>query len=164
MLALHRSPASMVVVYSDNGSKLSRCVHVSKILRHLLAPERVRRLRGGLNGWKRTNLPVDGDARTMFAGRLAAVLLKCSTVNWRMRAHKGIRTKEQRRSKVARKGEHLLTVLPSIVFSFLAFAVHCMIVCDPSSSQFLCWSPFNSTCTFKQLAADLLRLQAFCCS
>ena len=31
--------------------------------------ERVRRLRGGLNGWKRAGLPVEGDARTMFAGQ-----------------------------------------------------------------------------------------------
>ena len=69
VLALFASPASLVVVYSDNGSKMSRCVNVSKILRQLLQPERVRRLRGGLNGWKRQALPVDGDARAMFAGQ-----------------------------------------------------------------------------------------------
>ena len=66
---LRASPAALVVVYSDNGSKLSRCVHVSGILRKLLAPERVRRLTGGLNGWKRDGLPVDGDAMPMFAGQ-----------------------------------------------------------------------------------------------
>ena len=61
-----------VVVYSDNGSMLSRCVHVSRALRGVLDPERVRRLTGGLNGWKRLGLPVDGDARTMFAGNVSA--------------------------------------------------------------------------------------------
>ena len=70
VLALARSPASLVVVYSDNGSKLSRCVHVCALLRQLLRnPERVRRLSGGLNGWKRAGCPVRGDARTMFAGQ-----------------------------------------------------------------------------------------------
>jgi 3-mercaptopyruvate sulfurtransferase SseA len=59
----------MVVVYSDNGSKLSRCVRVSAILRSVTHPERVRRLRGGLNGWKRLGLPCDGDTRPMFAGQ-----------------------------------------------------------------------------------------------
>ena len=29
----------------------------------------MRRLRGGLNGWKKLGLPVDGDARVMFAGK-----------------------------------------------------------------------------------------------
>ena len=67
--AIAASPASIVVVYSDNGSKLSRCVHVSRILRSVTQPERVRRLEGGLNGWKKLGLPVDGDARMMFAGR-----------------------------------------------------------------------------------------------
>ena len=38
VLALFASPASLVVVYSDNGSKMSRCVNVSKILRQLLQP------------------------------------------------------------------------------------------------------------------------------
>lgn len=71
VLQLARSPAAIVVVYSDNGSKLSRCVHVSSILRQTVQPERVRRLRGGLNGWKRVGLPVDGDARQMFAGQVA---------------------------------------------------------------------------------------------
>jgi len=69
VLALARSPASIVVVYSDNGSKLSRCTNVSAILRSVVQPERVRRLRGGLNGWKRARLPVHGDEREMFAGR-----------------------------------------------------------------------------------------------
>jgi len=73
VVSLLEAPASMVVVYSDNGSKLSRCVNVSKILRQLLQPERVRRLRGGLNSWKRAGLPVDGDARAMFAGQPADV-------------------------------------------------------------------------------------------
>jgi len=67
--SLRAAPAAAVVVYSDNGSKLSRCVNVSRGLRQLLPPERVRRLRGGLNGWKRAGLPVEGDARTMFAGQ-----------------------------------------------------------------------------------------------
>jgi hypothetical protein len=53
----------------STGSKLSRCVNVSRILRSVIQPERVRRLRGGLNGWKQAQLPVDGDARMMFAGR-----------------------------------------------------------------------------------------------
>ena len=121
VVSLLEAPASMVVVYSDNGtpklspsthvgagwplplfsapaplavacrvswpatlavatqrlagSKLSRCVNVSKILRQLLQPERVRRLRGGLNGWKRAGLPVDGDARAMFAGQPADVAM-----------------------------------------------------------------------------------------
>ena len=43
VVALARSPASIVIVYSDNGSKLSRCVNVSRILRHVIQPERVRR-------------------------------------------------------------------------------------------------------------------------
>lgn len=67
--ALKKAPAAIAVVYSDNGSKLSRCVHVSQYLRRVLLPERVRRLRGGLNGWKRMGLPVDGDTRQMFAGK-----------------------------------------------------------------------------------------------
>ena len=46
-----------------------RCVHVAAILRSVVQPERVRRLSGGLNGWKRAGFPVDGDARQMFAGR-----------------------------------------------------------------------------------------------
>ena len=69
MHALAASPASIVIVYSDNGSKLSRCSGVSALLRRVILPERVRRLRGGLNAWKRGGLPVDGDARLMFAGR-----------------------------------------------------------------------------------------------
>lgn len=67
--ALGTAPASVVIVYSDNGSKLSRCVHVSRLLRTVTHPERVRRLDGGLNGWKRHALPVRGDARMMFAGQ-----------------------------------------------------------------------------------------------
>ena len=66
---LRSMPHALVIVYSDNGSKLSRCVHVSSILRKLLLPERVRRLRDGLNGWKRDGLPVEGDQRTQFAGK-----------------------------------------------------------------------------------------------
>ena len=69
VLTLARSPASIVIVYSDNGSKLSRCVNVSRILRHVLAPERVRRLKTGLNGWKKEALPVNGDPRLFFAGK-----------------------------------------------------------------------------------------------
>ena len=49
VIQLLTSPASIVIVYSDNGSKLSRCVHVSRILRSVIQPERVRRLKGGLN-------------------------------------------------------------------------------------------------------------------
>ena len=69
VIQLLTSPASIVIVYSDNGSKLSRCVHVSRILRSVIQPERVRRLKGGLNAWKRGGCPVDGDARLMFGGR-----------------------------------------------------------------------------------------------
>ena len=43
VLALFASPASLVVVYSDNGSKMSRCVNVSKILRQVT----VTQLQGG---------------------------------------------------------------------------------------------------------------------
>lgn len=59
----------MVIVYSDNGSKLSRCTNISSLLRGLVLPERVRRLAGGLNGWKRDGYAVDGDQRAMFAGQ-----------------------------------------------------------------------------------------------
>ena len=62
-----------VAVYSDNGSMMSRCVHVARALRAALPdPERVRRLRGGLNGWKRLGLDVQGDERAQFAGKAAA--------------------------------------------------------------------------------------------
>ena len=62
-----------IVVYSDNGSMLSRCVHVARALRATLPdPERVRRLKGGLNGWKRLGFEVQGDERAMFAGKAAA--------------------------------------------------------------------------------------------
>jgi len=44
-------------------------VQVAGLLRSILQPERVRRLKGGLNGWKKLGLEVDGDARMMFAGR-----------------------------------------------------------------------------------------------
>ena len=67
VLALARSPASMIVVYSDDGSKLSCCAHVSRILRTVTQPERVRRLSGGLNEWKREGLPCDGDPQPTCA-------------------------------------------------------------------------------------------------
>jgi rhodanese-related sulfurtransferase len=73
VLALASSPASIVIVYSDNGSRLSRCGNVSAILRKAIQPERVRRLRGGLNGWKKGGMPVDGDERLFFAGRAMSV-------------------------------------------------------------------------------------------
>ena len=81
VLQLARSPASVVVVYSDNGSGLSRCANVAAILRQTIAPERVRRLRTGLNGWKRARLPVDGDAREMFAGQVRGDQMLQSAAN-----------------------------------------------------------------------------------
>jgi len=65
-----QSPEQSVVVYSDNGSQLSRCAHVAQALRLRVLPERVLRLEGGLNAWKRLGLPVDGDARALFAGKV----------------------------------------------------------------------------------------------
>lgn len=72
---LSAARSKRIVVYSDNGTQMSRCVHVAKALRGIVDPERVRRLAGGLNAWKRAGLPVDGDARAMFAGKVASVAL-----------------------------------------------------------------------------------------
>jgi len=66
------NPEQTVIVYSDNGSKLSRCVNVARALRtspRILA-QRVLRLSGGLNLWKRNGFPVDGDTRALFAGQV----------------------------------------------------------------------------------------------
>eukprot|EP00747_Dinoflagellata_sp_TGD_P088236 gnl/TRDRNA2_/TRDRNA2_163927_c0_seq2.p1 gnl/TRDRNA2_/TRDRNA2_163927_c0~~gnl/TRDRNA2_/TRDRNA2_163927_c0_seq2.p1 ORF type:complete len:227 (+),score=40.96 gnl/TRDRNA2_/TRDRNA2_163927_c0_seq2:176-856(+) len=64
-------PEKVVVVYSDNGSQMSRCVHVARALRahERIDARRVLRLRGGLNAWKMLGQPVDGDPRTLFAGQ-----------------------------------------------------------------------------------------------
>merc|ERR1711924_34804 len=67
------NPEQTMIVYSDNGSKLSRCVHVSRALRMSLPASqacRVLRLTGGLNAWKRNGFPVDGDTRALFAGQV----------------------------------------------------------------------------------------------
>jgi len=67
------NPEQTMIVYSDNGSKLSRCVNVSRAL-PLKLPKgqacRVLRLTGGLNLWKRNGFPVDGDTRALFAGQV----------------------------------------------------------------------------------------------
>lgn len=66
------SPEQTVIVYSDNGSQMSRCIHVSRALRQSsrVISHRVLRLRGGLNHWKRLGFPVDGDPRALFAGQV----------------------------------------------------------------------------------------------
>lgn len=65
-----QNPEQSVVVYSDNGSMMSRCTNVAQALRRKVKAERVLRLTGGLNLWKRHGLPVEGDARALFAGRV----------------------------------------------------------------------------------------------
>jgi len=65
-----QNPEQSVIVYSDNGSKMSRCTNVAQTLRQRVRPERVLRLTGGLNAWKRSGFPVDGDARALFAGKV----------------------------------------------------------------------------------------------
>lgn len=62
--------ARTVIVYSDTGTRASRCVRVASTLRSSdrLEARRVVRLRGGLNEWKRRGLAVTGDRRTFFAG------------------------------------------------------------------------------------------------
>lgn len=68
-----RNPEQTMVVYSDNGSQLSRCVYVARALRMRLPKwqaVRVLRLTGGLNLWKRHGFPVKGDTRALFAGKV----------------------------------------------------------------------------------------------
>lgn len=66
------NPEQTVIIYSDNGSEMSRCIHVSRALRRSsrVVSHRVLRLRGGLNHWKRLGFPVDGDPRALFAGQV----------------------------------------------------------------------------------------------
>lgn len=66
------NPEQTVIVYSDNGSKMSRCVHVARALREhwKLDARNVLRLTGGLNLWKRNGFVVDGDQRVFFAGQV----------------------------------------------------------------------------------------------
>lgn len=66
------NPEQNVIVYSDNGSKLSRCTNVAGALRQnpSVQAARVLRLTGGLNQWKRMGFPVYGDARALFAGQV----------------------------------------------------------------------------------------------
>jgi len=66
------NPEQNVIVYSDNGSKLSRCTNVAGALRQIRVVQaaRVLRLEGGLNQWKRMGFPVYGDARALFAGQV----------------------------------------------------------------------------------------------
>ncbi|CAJ1404968.1 unnamed protein product [Effrenium voratum] len=61
------APEKLVVVYSDNGSQLSRCGQVAESLTYSLRQHRVRRLRRGLNAWKRQGFPVHGSRQTYFA-------------------------------------------------------------------------------------------------
>lgn len=65
-----QNPEQSVIVYSDNGSRLSRCTNVAQALRRRVQADRVLRLTGGLNLWKRHGFPVDGDARALFAGKV----------------------------------------------------------------------------------------------
>eukprot|EP00747_Dinoflagellata_sp_TGD_P171742 gnl/TRDRNA2_/TRDRNA2_206516_c0_seq1.p1 gnl/TRDRNA2_/TRDRNA2_206516_c0~~gnl/TRDRNA2_/TRDRNA2_206516_c0_seq1.p1 ORF type:complete len:627 (+),score=96.58 gnl/TRDRNA2_/TRDRNA2_206516_c0_seq1:2-1882(+) len=65
-----QNPEQSIIVYSDNGSRLSRCTNVANELRKKLKPERVLRLTGGLNQWKRHGFPVEGDPRALFNGRV----------------------------------------------------------------------------------------------
>merc|ERR1711865_509672 len=60
-----------IVVYSDTGTRMSRCVTVAHVLRNSsqIDPERVVRMKGGLNDWKRCAFPVEGDKRRFFAGQ-----------------------------------------------------------------------------------------------
>eukprot|EP00439_Symbiodinium_sp_Y106_P018952 s5455_g2.t1 len=64
---LEKDPSKMVIVYSDNGSQLSRCGQVASTLSYFLREHRVRRLRRGLNAWKRHGYPVEGSRQTFFA-------------------------------------------------------------------------------------------------
>jgi len=70
-LVLQQEDAT-VVVYSDNGGWMSRCVNVSQALRshRKVDADRVLRLTGGLNAWKRAGFPVVGEAREMYNGHV----------------------------------------------------------------------------------------------
>lgn len=60
-----------VVVYSDNGLDVSRCLHYARSLRQNPHVEacRVLRLTGGLNAWKEAGHPVHGDPRQAVKGQ-----------------------------------------------------------------------------------------------
>ncbi|CAE7489843.1 unnamed protein product, partial [Symbiodinium natans] len=74
---LEKYPSKMVIVYSDNGSQLSRCGQVATTLGYFLRTHQVRRLRRGLNAWKRHGYPVEGSRQTFFARqRLGDNILK----------------------------------------------------------------------------------------
>mmetsp|Transcript_34895 Transcript_34895/g.81611 ORF Transcript_34895/g.81611 Transcript_34895/m.81611 type:complete len:388 (+) Transcript_34895:67-1230(+) len=64
------NPEQSVIVYSDNGSHMSRCVAVARSLRVAegMQAARVLRLSGGMNQWKRLGYPVEGEKRPLFAG------------------------------------------------------------------------------------------------
>jgi len=109
--ALESSPTMVAIVYSDNGSPLSRCGAVARAIREMLhdgkaEPDfavadqneppsnlsswhlatstesisaslpfsdpalRVRRLTYGLNAWKRSGLPVDGNRNAFFGHQM----------------------------------------------------------------------------------------------
>lgn len=75
--AILSEPEKMVVVYSDNGSSLSRCVAVAKALRadpricsSGIGAPRILRLKRGLNCWKRNGFPVNGSKHAYFGGSL----------------------------------------------------------------------------------------------
>jgi len=70
--AVVSNPDKKVIVYSDTGTRMSRCVTVAHALRNndRVGPERVLRLNGGFNSWKRHALLVDGDRRCFFAGQV----------------------------------------------------------------------------------------------
>lgn len=66
------NPEQNVIVYSDNGSQMSRCINVARALRgnNRIQAHRVLRLKSGLNDWKRHGYPVQGDTRALFAGQV----------------------------------------------------------------------------------------------
>eukprot|EP00930_Biecheleria_cincta_P084513 TRINITY_DN73979_c0_g1_i1.p1 TRINITY_DN73979_c0_g1~~TRINITY_DN73979_c0_g1_i1.p1 ORF type:complete len:570 (+),score=80.30 TRINITY_DN73979_c0_g1_i1:44-1753(+) len=72
--SMKRQKTKLIIVYSDNGSVVSRCAKMGKILSHFLGGDRVRRLRKGLNGWKRLGFPVKGDPHP-FLPSIALVTL-----------------------------------------------------------------------------------------
>jgi len=72
MRLLTDNAGHIIVVYSDYGFDVSRCGSVAGALRAHpgLPAHRVRRLAGGLNGWKEERFPVDGTTSKMFRGRV----------------------------------------------------------------------------------------------